>query len=210
MARRRSALRANPRSDARESPSVRRHLENAAVGRSFSRPTSCCRGSEGRGRYYIQGHDHVRTPRRLHHLPRRLRVGRGLARLLRSPGARVPRLARRAARCHVPGGSEHLPADVGLRCRRDPSGTRRVQRRGGGLRRRAHASGFLQRAVAGCTTPLLNRRSSRSASSSRIPDRGPAGRARAGRRRCSRAGDAGDASSGRPRSWTSKRADCST
>jgi hypothetical protein len=33
-----------------------------------------------------QGDDHARTPRRLHHLPRRLRVGGGLAGLLGSPG----------------------------------------------------------------------------------------------------------------------------
>src|SRR5215211_3408668 len=55
-------------------------------------------------------------------------------------GPGVPRLARRAARGHLPDGGEHLPPDVGLRCRRGPGGPRRVQGRRGGVRRRAHAS----------------------------------------------------------------------
>jgi hypothetical protein len=87
-----------------------------------------------------QGHDHARTPRRLHHVPRRLHLGGGLTGMVGAGRTRVPRLARRATRGHVPDGSEHLPTDVGLRRRRDPSGNGRVHRRRGGLRRRTHAS----------------------------------------------------------------------
>ena len=57
-----------------------------------------------------------------------------------SPGARVPGLARRTTRGHIPYGSEHLPTDVGLRRRRNPTGNRRVHCRRGGFRRRTHAS----------------------------------------------------------------------
>ena len=51
---------------------------------------------------------------RLHHLARRVRVRRGLARLVGPGGARVPRLAGRAAGggLHGPDGREHLPAHV--------------------------------------------------------------------------------------------------
>src|SRR5215217_2014814 len=63
-----------------------------------------------------------------------------MARVLGPRGPGVPRLARRAARGHLPHGSEHLPPDVGFRRRRGPGGPRRVQGRRRGIRRRAHAS----------------------------------------------------------------------
>src|SRR5262249_56023495 len=56
-----------------------------------------------------EGHRHVRASRRLHHLAGRLRLGRGLARVLRPRGPGPPRLARRAARGHLPHGREPLP-----------------------------------------------------------------------------------------------------
>ena len=54
----------------------------AMSSRVATRPTSYRRGSEQEPLPDIQGqkYDHARTPRRLHHLPRRLRIGLGLGR----------------------------------------------------------------------------------------------------------------------------------
>src|SRR5690606_40918438 len=68
----------------------------------------------------IEGAHHARGPRRLHHHPRRLRVGRGVARLLGPGGPGVPGLAHLQARGHLPDGGEHVPADVRVRGGRGP------------------------------------------------------------------------------------------
>src|SRR5690606_6928131 len=97
-------------------------------------PRSCPAGRP----YGIEGAHHARGPRRLHHHPRRLRVRRGVARLLGPGGPGVPGLAQLPARGQLPDGGEHVPADVRVRGGRGAPGPGGVLRGGGGLPRPAH------------------------------------------------------------------------